>query len=144
MKHSARILATLLVVIAVAPLSGEPQGASRGVSAEAATAKRFAAIRADPLSLFAFLREMPKGGDLHNHLSGSIYAESYLRWAAEDNLCLAAATLAGAVGVALLGLYLGWRAWRPRPQRGWGGWLTGGWARRSPRFCRWLTGDFIT
>ena len=34
---------------------------------------------------------MPKGGDLHNHLTGSIYAESYLRWAAEDNLCLATA-----------------------------------------------------
>lgn len=56
----------------------------------------------------------------------------------------ASAPLAAVVGIALLGLYLGWRAWRPRPQRGWGGWLTGGWARRSPRVCRWLTGDFIT
>ena len=36
---------------------------------------------------------MPKGGDLHNHLSGAIYAESYLRWAAEDGLCLATATM---------------------------------------------------
>jgi hypothetical protein len=36
---------------------------------------------------------MPKGGDLHNHLSGAIYAESYLRWAAEDNQCLATATM---------------------------------------------------
>ena len=36
---------------------------------------------------------MPKGGDLHNHLSGAIYAESYLRWAAEDELCLATATM---------------------------------------------------
>ena len=36
---------------------------------------------------------MPKGGDLHNHLTGAIYAESYLRWAAEDNLCLATATM---------------------------------------------------
>ena len=45
----------------------------------------FASIRDDPLALLAFLREMPKGGDLHNHLSGAIYAESYLRWAAEDS-----------------------------------------------------------
>ena len=30
------------------------------------------------------LQAMPKGGDLHNHLSGSIYAESYLRYAADD------------------------------------------------------------
>ena len=36
---------------------------------------------------------MPKGGDLHNHLSGAIYAESFLRWAADDKLCLATATM---------------------------------------------------
>jgi hypothetical protein len=36
---------------------------------------------------------MPKGGDLHNHLSGAIYAEIYLRWAADDGLCVAVATL---------------------------------------------------
>jgi len=63
-----------------------------GDAAEAATARRLAAIRNQPLALEAFLRDMPKGGDLHNHLSGSIYAESYLRWAADDQLCLAVAT----------------------------------------------------
>ena len=30
---------------------------------------------------------MPKGGDIHNHLRGAIYAESWLEWAAEDGLC---------------------------------------------------------
>src|ERR1043166_10234266 len=59
---------------------------------EAATARKLAAIRNQPLALEAFLREMPKGGDLPNHLSGSIYAESYLRWAAEDQACLLVAT----------------------------------------------------
>jgi adenosine deaminase len=34
------------------------------------------------------LQAMPKGGDLHNHLSGSIYAESYLRYAANDGICV--------------------------------------------------------
>ena len=53
---------------------------------EAVTARRFASIRNNPPLLLAFLREMPKGGDLHNHLSGAVYAESYLRWAAEDKL----------------------------------------------------------
>ena len=48
--------------------------------------------------LLAFLSEMPKGGDLHNHLTGAIYAESYLRWAAEDHLCLATATMTIVVG----------------------------------------------
>jgi adenosine deaminase/adenosine deaminase CECR1 len=31
---------------------------------------------------------MPKGGDLHTHLTGAVYAESYLRWAEEQNLCV--------------------------------------------------------
>ena len=31
---------------------------------------------------------MPKGGDLHNHLSGGIYAESWIDFAAEDGLCV--------------------------------------------------------
>src|ERR1044071_4259616 len=31
---------------------------------------------------------MPKGGDLHNHLSGAVYAEHYIEWAAENGLCV--------------------------------------------------------
>jgi adenosine deaminase/adenosine deaminase CECR1 len=36
---------------------------------------------------------MPKGGDLHSHLSGAVYAESYLKWAAENNYCVNTTTL---------------------------------------------------
>lgn len=61
--------------------------------AAARTARYFDDVRNNPPLLLAFLTAMPKGGDLHNHLSGSIYAESYLRWAAEDNLCVATATM---------------------------------------------------
>ena len=39
-------------------------------------------------TLDAFLREMPKGADLHMHLAGSVYAETYLKDAAEDLLCV--------------------------------------------------------
>ena len=38
--------------------------------------------------LRSFLMKFPKGGDLHNHLVGAIYAESYIAWAAEDGLCI--------------------------------------------------------
>jgi len=38
--------------------------------------------------MVAFLLEMPKGGDLHNHLSGSIYAETLIEWANERNACV--------------------------------------------------------
>jgi hypothetical protein len=48
---------------------------------------RFAQLRNDPPSLYAFLLRMPKGGDLHNHVSGAIYAESYLHAATVDGLC---------------------------------------------------------
>lgn len=74
----------------VASLSG---GCSSGSSAPAATAEQNTAahmtsIEGDPTELTAFLTQMPKGGDLHNHLSGAIYAETYLGWAATANDCL--------------------------------------------------------
>lgn len=50
--------------------------------------QRFAALRKDPSQLYAFLLRMPKGADLHNHFSGAVYAESYLRVATEDALCV--------------------------------------------------------
>jgi hypothetical protein len=58
------------------------------LSNEERTAIHFDSVRHDPVRALMFLREMPKGGDLHSHLSGAIYAETYIRWAAEDNLCV--------------------------------------------------------
>jgi len=46
------------------------------------------AARENPLQLRHFLLNMPKGGDLHNHLSGAVYAESWIRAATEDHLCV--------------------------------------------------------
>lgn len=36
----------------------------------------------------SFMTLFPKGADLHNHLTGAIYAETWLDWAAEDGLCI--------------------------------------------------------
>ena len=90
-----------IIVIAFGSVAGgaQAQRAARADGIEAATAKRFAAIRSEPLALLVFLREMPKGGDLHNHLSGAVYAESYLRWAADDELCFVIATMTIAAGM---------------------------------------------
>ena len=76
----------------VASAGALPPG-SAATSAEAATAAAFDAVRGDSARLYTFLRAMPKGGDLHSHLSGAIYAESFLAWAVEDGLCVVAATL---------------------------------------------------
>nr|QQZ49093.1 hypothetical protein JKL49_18205 [Phenylobacterium glaciei] len=43
--------------------------------------------------LTAFARAMPKGGELHNHISGAIFAETLLAWAVEDGLCVNVKTL---------------------------------------------------
>jgi adenosine deaminase len=59
-----------------------------GQNAEQRTARYLESIRKQPPLLLAFLREMPKGGDLHNHLAGSIYAEDLIDFAASDNLCV--------------------------------------------------------
>jgi adenosine deaminase len=51
------------------------------------------ASKASGLELEAFLAKMPKGADLHMHLSGAIYAETFLKDAAADNLCVNKTTL---------------------------------------------------
>ena len=50
--------------------------------------QRFAELRKHPAELYTFLLAMPKGADLHSHLTGAVYAETYLRIAAEDGLCV--------------------------------------------------------
>jgi hypothetical protein len=55
---------------------------------EQRAARNFETLRKSPAQQLAFLLKMPKGADLHNHLSGSIYAESYIQWAAENGLCV--------------------------------------------------------
>jgi adenosine deaminase len=41
-----------------------------------------------PPALAALTRAFPKGGELHLHLSGAVYGESYLKWTAEDGRCI--------------------------------------------------------
>lgn len=51
-------------------------------------------VRANPLALHEFLVQMPKGADLHSHLSGAVYAETYIRQAAEEGGCIDVTKLA--------------------------------------------------
>ena len=60
---------------------------------EEKTASYFESIQKSPPKQMAFLLKMPKGGDLHNHLSGAIYAESYIQWAAQKGLCVNNSTM---------------------------------------------------
>jgi len=62
---------------------------NRARTPEQRAARAFEKVRANPLALRAFLVRMPKGGDLHNHLDGAVYAESRIRAGAQDGLCVA-------------------------------------------------------
>src|SRR5262245_46002101 len=88
---ASALLSACAAVSVVAAQSSRAPGVADG--GEAATARRFAELRSDPIRLRAFLREMPKGGDLHNHLTGAVYAERYLAWGAEAGSCLAVETM---------------------------------------------------
>jgi adenosine deaminase len=63
-------------------------GFAAAQTAEQKTARYLDSIRRQPPLLLAFLHDMPKGGDLHNHLDGAIYAEDLLDFAASDNFCI--------------------------------------------------------
>lgn len=48
----------------------------------------FECARRDPNALRAFVLAMPKGGDLHHHLTGAIYPEVLLQIASSQGLCI--------------------------------------------------------
>lgn len=68
--------------------------AARVTTATDRASLAFEASKGNPLELRTFLVRMPKGADLHVHLSGAVYAESWIRAGAEDNLCVDLAALA--------------------------------------------------
>ena len=75
----------ILLLVALLPAGA---GAQAKPGAEERTSRYLQSVRHQPGLLLAFLREMPKGGDLHNHLSGGIYAEHWIDLAVDDGLCV--------------------------------------------------------
>jgi adenosine deaminase len=57
-------------------------------TSEQRTAHYLDSIRKQPQLLLTFLHDLPKGGDLHNHLDGALYAEDLIDFAADGNLCV--------------------------------------------------------
>ncbi|MET9956170.1 adenosine deaminase [Streptomyces sp. NPDC006339] len=76
--------------VPTAPPAPQPRPAT---ALEAATAARLDALRGHPRLLRDFFRDLPKGGDLHNHLSGAVSTEYLIELAAEDGLCVETATM---------------------------------------------------
>jgi len=77
-----------LLLFALAMLAFANAAGQKAATPEQRTARHFDSVRQQPSLLLAFLREMPKGGDLHNHLAGAIYAESLIDFAAQNGFCV--------------------------------------------------------
>ncbi len=67
-----------LLLLLVAPAAADERGAAGYLNTH----------RDDPVRLQAFLYAMPKGGDIHNHLSGAVYAESIVHRGAARGVCV--------------------------------------------------------
>jgi adenosine deaminase len=79
------LVATLCIIFGVAA----DLAAQAASPAELRAAHAFDAARKEgPAALRDFLYRMPKGADLHIHLSGAIYAETFIREAGEDGFCV--------------------------------------------------------
>ena len=86
------------VLIALAALASAHAGARSNAAVktpaanEAATARHYAALiaGAEPKTaeLTLFFSQMPKGGDLHHHYSGAVYAESYVDFLDKQGVCV--------------------------------------------------------
>jgi hypothetical protein len=82
----ALVALVALLPHAIAPATAAPSAPE--ARTEAALAAAVAAAPVNPTALTLFLEHLPKGGDLHHHLTGAVYAESYIDYAAKDGDCI--------------------------------------------------------
>jgi adenosine deaminase len=71
------------------PASADPAG-------EVGVDRYLNSVRHDPARLRSFLLDLPKGGDLHSHLSGAASTELLISLAAQDGMCIDTATFVAA------------------------------------------------
>ena len=90
--NSASLVAAKPSPSQVSPLAKRGDYAVKSAIEYPEAAKRFQQVVASPPQLRAFLYAMPKGGDLHNHLSGAAYAEGLIRMGASLGNCFDAKT----------------------------------------------------
>lgn len=106
MRRASRLSCALSLlgscVLGVSCTDGSTELAGRGVAGpeelaaaaqarterKTAMAARVEELRADPAGLSALLGDMPKGADLHSHLSGTVATRDLIAWGKEAGLCL--------------------------------------------------------
>lgn len=88
MRLHSCLLTCLSLAVSAGVVSAQPQPAHRANNEARAARAYDVALRGGPLTLYAFLEKFPKGADLHVHTSGAVYAETFIRDAAEDGRCV--------------------------------------------------------
>jgi adenosine deaminase len=95
-KHGFLFTCSLLLAVALAAATGcsHQPGTLPPTRAEMRVGLLYqSSLHQGPEALRAFLADFPKGADLHVHLSGAVYAETFIRDAGEDGLCVDPETL---------------------------------------------------
>ncbi|MBU8898832.1 adenosine deaminase [Corallococcus sp. H22C18031201] len=82
--HWGVCVALLAVGCSDEPTSPPPAEASR----EERVGQKLESLRNQPAPLRDFLVQLPKGADLHNHLSGAVTMENLIQWGTEDGVCV--------------------------------------------------------
>jgi adenosine deaminase len=74
--------------VAGVPAQTLPQGTTKQGGEAAAEHAYQAATKQGAPALRVFLTDFPKGANLHVHLTGAVYAETFIRDASKDGLCI--------------------------------------------------------
>ena len=96
-------LSVLIVFALLVMAPSAAQATASRPSAEVRTARYLDTIRTRPAKLRAFLKAMPKGADLHNHLSGAVPTETLIGYAVSDGLCIDTTTFTAMPAPAMAG-----------------------------------------
>jgi hypothetical protein len=81
------LVAALIVCTTLSTLSAQ-------ITAEKYATDYLNSIRDNRALLTVFFQQMPKGGDLHHHFSGSVYAETYFDFVVNSDYWVNVKTLA--------------------------------------------------
>ena len=81
-------LTAAIVGLLIGVLPAAAKSVQEAQAAAERTVQELERVRDNPLALRDFLKRMPKGADLHNHLHSAVYAETFIEEAIEDGLCV--------------------------------------------------------
>jgi len=93
LQSAVCVVIALLCLAGLSPAILHAQVATAGEQRAVRAFDAAKSSKANALDLEAFLARMPKGGDLHMHLSGAVYAETLIDEAVADRLCFDTASL---------------------------------------------------